>query len=89
MKQLKHKRLYIFFISAFITYFLYTSARASAIVERGNSAFGGELMLLFIPFIVVMIYENIVLQKKVNRESKQNRRAGNIHITEITDVKEV
>ena len=85
----KHKRLYIFCISSFITYFLYTSARASAIIERGNSAFGGELMLLFIPFIALMLYENIVLQKKVNRKSKQNRRSGNIHITDITDIKEV
>ena len=86
---MKHKRLYIFLISAVATYFLYIHARASAIIERHNSAFGGELMLLFIPFIALMLYENIVLQKKVNRESKQNRRAGNIHITEITDVKEV
>lgn len=89
MKQMKHKRLYIFIISALITYFIYIYSRAAAVVERGNFAFGGELMLLFIPFIVLMLYENIVLQKKANRESKQNRRNGNIHITEITDVKEV
>ena len=86
---MKHIKLYIFGLSAFVTYFLYTSARASAIVERGNSAFGGELMLLFIPFIALMLYENIVLQKKVKRKPKQNRRAGNIQITEIINVKEV
>lgn len=86
---MKHIKLYIFGLSAFVTYFLYTSARASAIVERGNSALGGELMLLFIPFIALMLYENIVLQKKVNRKSKQNRRSGSIQITEITDIKEV
>lgn len=86
---MKHIKLYIFGLSAFVTYFLYTSARASAIVERGNSAFGGELMLLFIPFIALMLYENIVLQKKVNRKSKQNRRSGSIQITAITDIKEV
>lgn len=86
---MKHIKLYIFGLSAFVTYFLYTSARASAIVERGNSAFGGELMLLFIPFIALMLYENIVLQKKVNRKSKQNRRSGSIQITGITNIEEV
>lgn len=86
---MKHIKLYIFGLSALVTYFLYTSARASAIVERGNSALGGELMLLFIPFIALMLYENIVLQKKVKRKPKQNRRSGSIQITGITNIEEV
>ena len=89
MKQIKHKRLYIFLISAFITYFIYTYARASAIIERGNSAFGGELMLLFIPFIALMMYENIVLQRKESREANRENRCGQIQITDIKNIKEV
>ena len=93
MKQMKHKvkhkRLYIFLVSSFITYFIYIYARTAAIAERDNLAFGGEIMLWFIPFIALLLYENIVLQRKESREAKQNPRNGNIHITEITDIKEV
>ena len=89
MKQMKHKRLYIFLVSSFITYFVYIYARTAAIAERDNLAFGGEIMLWFIPVIALLLYENIVLQRREGREAKRHCRDGNIHITSITDIKEV
>ena len=81
LKKLKGKGKFIIFgVSAIATYFIFNAARTSAIAERGNAnVFGGELLLLLIPIIVVVIYDNIILtaktfgrkaNKKVNKNAK-------------------
>ena len=53
-------KLIIFGVSAVATYFIFHAARASAIAERGNAnAIGGECLLLLIPIIIVLLYDNI------------------------------
>ena len=83
----KHIKLLIFAVSSIITYFLFHIARASAIAERGNSAaIGGECLLLLIPIIAVLFYENIKLTKKTS-EKLNNRHKPAIKITGIKDIK--
>lgn len=72
---MKKTKLVIFAISSTITYFLFHAARASAIAERGSStAIGGEYLLLLLPLIVLIIYDNIVLTHKVTIKSKQTHK---------------
>lgn len=63
MKKLKaelHRmRFWISAISIFITVPLFTIARLGAVNERKSEMLGGELLILFIPFIANMIYINI------------------------------
>ena len=85
----KHIKLLIFAVSSIITYFLFHIARASAIAERGNSAaIGGECLLLLIPIIAVLFYENIVLTKKVAAKTKAKRKSniGKIRIVGIKSI---
>lgn len=63
MKKLKaelHRmRFWISAISIFITVPLFVIARLGAVNERKSEMLGGELLILFIPFIANMIYINI------------------------------
>lgn len=65
MKKLKaelHRmRFWISAISISITIPLFIIARLGAVNERKSEMFGGELLILFIPFIANMIY----IRKKV------------------------
>lgn len=45
-------------ISTLITFLLYSNARNTAVSIRGNSAFGGEVFLFFIPLIAYFVYRN-------------------------------
>ena len=86
------KKLYIFSITAFFTYFIFTSARASAVVSRGSNAAGGEFLLLLLPAIAVLIYENVILSRKANRELKaeeSNADTAKIRIIKINDIQEL
>ena len=81
-------KLIIFGVSAIVTYFLFHAARSAAIMERGNSSsIGGECLLLLLPIIVVLIYDNIRLTAKTFR--KRNKKAKNnasIHIISIDSI---
>ena len=81
-------KLIIFAASSVATYFMFHAARASAIAERGNAnAIGGECLLLLIPIIVILIYDNISLTAKTFR--KRNKKAKNnasIHIISIDSI---
>ena len=63
MKKLKaelHRmRFWISAISISVTIPLFIIARLGAVNERKSEMFGGELLILFIPFIANMIYINI------------------------------
>lgn len=63
MKKLKaelHRmRFWISAISISITIPLFIIARLGAVNERKSEMLGGELLILFIPFIANMIYINI------------------------------
>lgn len=63
MKKLKaelHRmRFWISAISISVTVPLFVIARLGAVNERKSEIFGGELLILFIPFIANMIYINI------------------------------
>lgn len=63
VKKLKaelHKmRFWINAISVSVTIPLFIIARLEAINERKSGIFGGELLILFIPFIANMLYINI------------------------------
>ena len=89
MKNKRKHYFYIIVISSVITYFLFHTARESAILERGNSnAIGGEILLLLLPIICLLIYENIVLSRKTHKQTKCKKTTG-IHITGITNIQEV
>ena len=80
-------KLIIFGVSAIATYFLFHAARSAAIMERGNSSsIGGECLLLLLPIIVVLIYDNISLTVQTFR--KRNKKANNasIHIISIDSI---
>ena len=81
-------KLIIFAASAVATYFIFHAARAAAIAERGNAnAIGGECLLLLIPIIAVLLYDNIKLTiqtfRKRNKKAKNN---ASIHITSIDSI---
>ncbi len=89
MKKRKHIRLYIFAIGSIFTYFLFHSARASAIAERGNTAaIGGEFLLLLLPLIAVIVYENIILTRKVIKRKPKENKIGKIQIVGIKSITE-
>ena len=81
-------KLILFGVSAVATYFIFHAARASAIAERGNAnAIGGECLLLLIPIIAVLLYDNIKLTVQTFR--KRNKKANNdasIHIISIDSI---
>ena len=81
-------KLIIFGVSTIATYFLFHAARSAAIMERGNSSsIGGECLLLLLPIIVVLIYDNISLTVQTFR--KRNKKANNdasIHIISIDSI---
>ena len=87
-KKLSKGKLIIFGVSAVATYFIFHAARAAAIAERGNAnAIGGECLLLLIPIIAVLLYDNIKLTIQTFR--KRNKKANNdasIHITSIDSI---
>ena len=86
------KKIYIFGITAFFTYFIFTSARASAVASRGNNAIGGEFLLWLLPAIAVLLYQNVILSRKVNRELKaeeSNSDTAQIRIVKINKIEEV
>ena len=85
--KLKKGKLIIFGVSTIATYFIFHAARASAIAERGNAnAIGGECLLLLIPIIAVLLYDNIKLTVQTFR--KRNKKANNasIHIISIDSI---
>ncbi len=74
--KLKKGKLILFGATSIATYFIFHAARASAIAERGNAnAIGGECLLLLIPIIAVLIYDNISLTAKTF--CKRNKKANN------------
>lgn len=84
-------KLIIFAASSVATYFMFHAARASAIAERGNAnAIGGELLLLLIPLIALIIYDNISLAAKLfhTHKSKGNKKPNKtpIHIVKINSI---
>ncbi len=89
MKKRKHIWLYIFTISSIFTYFIFHSARASAIAERGNlTAIGGEFLLLLLPLIAIIVYENIILSKQVIKRKPKENKIGKIQIVGIKNITE-
>ena len=86
--KLKKGKLIIFAATSIATYFIFHAARASAIAERGNAnAIGGECLLLLIPIIAVLLYDNISLTIQTFR--KRNKKANNdasIHIISIDSI---
>ena len=87
-KKLSKGKLIIFGVSAIATYFIFHAARAAAIAERGNAnAIGGECLLLLIPIIAVLLYDNIKLTiqtfRKRNKKAKNN---ASIHIISIDSI---
>lgn len=91
MKRQKKKHyIYIGIISSLATYFLYTSARASAVAERGtNAVLGGEILLLLLPIIAILTYDNIILTRKIKAKSNRKAKSTGIHITGIKSIQEV
>lgn len=90
-KKLKANKgkLIIFAASSVATYFIFHAARASAIAERGNAnAIGGECLLLLIPIIIVLLYDNINLTKQVfrKRNKKKLNDKATIHIISIDSI---
>lgn len=89
MKKATKTKIAILAVSSIATYFIFHAARASAIAERGTSnAIGGECLLLLLPIIAVLLYDNIALTLKVYRKPKGNKNAS-IHIEHITNIEEV
>ena len=80
-------KLIIFGVSAIATYFLFHAARSAAIMERGNSsAIGGECLLLLLPIIAVLVYDNIILTAKTFRKKKKANNDASIHIISIDSI---
>lgn len=89
MKKTTKTRAIILAVSAIATYFIFHAARASAIAERGTSnAIGGECVLLLLPIIAILFYDNIILTKKVFRKPKGNNDAS-IRIEKINSIEVV
>lgn len=83
-------KLIIFGVSAVATYFIFHAARAAAIAERGNAnAIGGECLLLLIPIIAVLLYDNVKLTVQTFRKRKKTNNDASIHIISIDSVEEV
>jgi hypothetical protein len=86
MKKSTEIKAKIFVASSIITCYIFNSARTSAIAERGTSnAIGGEFLLLLLPIIAVLFYDNVILTKKVFRKPKANKNAT-IHIEKIDSI---
>ena len=87
--KLNKGKLIIFGVSAVATYFIFHAARASALAERGNAhAIGADCLLLLIPIIIVLLYDNISLTKQVfrKRNKKKLNDKATIHIISIDSI---
>ena len=51
-----------------ITLAVYIPLQLSLLSQRGNSHFGGEMLVMFIPFILWVTYSNIKLGKEVKKD---------------------
>ena len=92
------KILSIMFTVIAITGIVFTFARATAIVERGSQAFGGEMLILLIPVIAWIIYCNVKTTKQEFKDYKLTDEAegadyisnsdcgGSIQITDINEI---
>lgn len=58
------KKRIIILLSIIFSVILFSIARDSAVMIRGNSTLGGEILIFFLPFLVEMVFENIKLARK-------------------------
>jgi hypothetical protein len=89
MKKTTKTKITIFTLSSIITYFIFHAARASAIAERGTSnAIGGECVLLLLPILAILFYDNIALTRQVfNKQPKAKANKGaTIHIESVDSI---
>lgn len=76
--------------SVVITAVIFAIARPYAVAARGNTGFGGELLLWLIPFCVWAAFENILLEKKVRKKPLYKNNGNHfVRIKEITEIKEI
>jgi hypothetical protein len=87
MKKTTKIKAAIFAVSSIVTYFIFHAARASAIAERGTSnAIGGEILLLLIPILAILFYDNIVLTAKVFKPKANESNNATIRIEKINSI---
>jgi hypothetical protein len=88
MKNSTKNKITILAVSSIATYFIFHAARASAIAERGTSnAIGGECVLLLLPILAILFYDNIVLTLKVFKSKpKKANKSATIHIESVDSI---